>query len=312
MNMKLEDLIGENYYSIVEEETKRYGANSDDDKFIMLPIVDFVFKQLFGDPKRTERLKSLLKGILKLSDDDLEDIAIINSELPRDFADDKYGILDIRAMLRDGRQIDIEIQILHFSLMPERTLYYWAKMYSQQIKKGEDHRTLKKCITINILSYNFPLADKVHSLYHIVEDGTRMPLTDVLEIHFIDLEKLRNGMGIDGIDPPLLKWLRFLAARSKGEFEMLARKDKEISEAYLRLKELSADDKQRMQYEAREAWLMDQRTREALAKEEGIAKGIAEEKRETAIKALQEGIEITLIEKITGLSSSEIEKILIK
>jgi predicted transposase/invertase (TIGR01784 family) len=154
-------------------------------------------------------------------------------------------------------------------------------------------------------------------LYHIVEDGTRMPLTDVLEIHFIDLEKLRNGMGIDGIDLPLLKWLRFLAARSKGEFEMLARKDKEISEAYLRLQELSADDKQRMQYEAREAWLMDQRTREALAKEEGIvkgreegiAKGIAEEKRETAIKALNKGIDINLIEELTGLSRGEIEKL---
>ena len=310
MNMKLEDLVGNNFYSIVAEEVIKYGGSDPgDDKFIMRPVVDFVFKLLFGDAKRTERLESLLSSILKLPKEEFENITIINPELQKEFINDKYGILDIRASLKDGKQINIEIQVLPFPLMPERTLYYWAKLYTQQMKAGDNYKELKKCITINILDYDFPLATKVHSMYSLREEKTGERLTDKEEIHFLDLEKLRKGMGIDGLDASLLKWLRFLASSSKGELEMLARNNKEIKTAYEYLQEISANDKKRMEYEAREKWLMDQRTREVLAREEGMEKGRAEGLLEVAENALEQGMDITLIEKLTGLSNAEIEKL---
>ena len=306
MNIKLEELLGSNYYSYVSEEKGEYettGKNNGD--FIMMPVVDFAFKLLFGDYKRTERLKSLLSSILNLPAEEFEDLIIMNPDLSQDFSDDKYGRLDIRAGLKDGRQINVEIQVLPFSLMPERTVYYWAKLYSQQIKKGDNYIDLKKCITINILDYNFSLANKVHSMYHISEDKTKEYLTDVLEIHFIDLEKLRRGMGIEGIDSSLLKWLRFLAAKHREEFEMLAKNDKELQNAYEHLQEISADDRKRMEYEAREAWLMDQRTRELLARAEGKTEGIEK----VARNAIKEGMDITLIARLTGLSEEKIKRL---
>ncbi len=125
MNMNLEDVIGANYYMLVAEEEAKYGSkNPESDAFIMLPVVDFVFKLLFGDARRTERLASLLSAILNLPKEEFEDITIMNPELPKEFSNDKYGILDIRANLKDGKQVNIEIQVLPFSLMPERTLYY--------------------------------------------------------------------------------------------------------------------------------------------------------------------------------------------
>ncbi len=81
-------------------------------------------------------MKSLLVGILEIPIEELDDISILNPELSKDFKDDKYGKLDIKAELKDGRQINIEMQVLNYSLMPERSLYYWAKMYSQQITEG--------------------------------------------------------------------------------------------------------------------------------------------------------------------------------
>ena len=42
----------------------------------------------------------------------LADIEIINSELLREYKEDKKGILDVRVKTQDGRQINIEIQIL--------------------------------------------------------------------------------------------------------------------------------------------------------------------------------------------------------
>ena len=146
-------------------------------------------------------------------------------------------------------------------------------------------------------------------MYHISEDKTKAYLTDVLEIHFIDLEKLRRGMGIEGIDSSLLKWLRFLAAKQREEFEMLAKNDKELQNAYEHLQEISADDRKRMEYEAREAWLMDQRTRELLARAEGKAEGKTEGMEKVARNAIKEGMDITLIARLTGLSEQEIKRL---
>ena len=85
-------------------EQKNTMKRIDDDNFIMLPVVDFVFKLLFGDIKHKERLISLLSAVLKLPKEVFAGIEIINTELPRLFEEDKKGILDIRAKLADGKQ----------------------------------------------------------------------------------------------------------------------------------------------------------------------------------------------------------------
>jgi predicted transposase/invertase (TIGR01784 family) len=61
----------------------------------------------------------------------------LNTELPREFEEDKKGILDIRVRTVKGKHINIEIQLLKSKYMPERTLFYWAKMYTGQIKSGD-------------------------------------------------------------------------------------------------------------------------------------------------------------------------------
>ncbi|MDD4627715.1 MAG: Rpn family recombination-promoting nuclease/putative transposase [Syntrophomonas sp.] len=85
-------------------------------------------------------------------------IEIINNELLREFAEDKKGILDVRAKMSSGKQIDIEIQILPTQFIPARTLFYWSKIYSSQARAEDSYAVLKKCVTINILDFkSFPL-----------------------------------------------------------------------------------------------------------------------------------------------------------
>ncbi len=49
-----------------DKKIKKGTGKIEDDNFIMLPIVDFVFKLLFGDIQHKERLISLLSAVLKL------------------------------------------------------------------------------------------------------------------------------------------------------------------------------------------------------------------------------------------------------
>ena len=162
-------------------KTKR---TSTDDGFLMSPKVDFVFKLIFGDEKNKDLLIAFLSAVLGMPVEDFEGIEIINSELLREFAEDKKGILDVRAKTKHGKQIDIEIQILPTEYMPERTMFYWSKMYTSQVKPGDTYSQLKKCITINIVDFKCTPLQKLHSSYHLIEDATGYRLTDIFRSAF--------------------------------------------------------------------------------------------------------------------------------
>ncbi len=101
---------------------------------IKVRVNDLKYRKYIGS---IDKMQAKNKGIdskfqKKQSDDgflmspkiDFEEISIINSELLREFAEDKKGVLDVRAKTKAGKQIDIEIQILPTEFMPERTMFY--------------------------------------------------------------------------------------------------------------------------------------------------------------------------------------------
>ncbi|MDP4146881.1 MAG: Rpn family recombination-promoting nuclease/putative transposase [Bacillota bacterium] len=274
-----------------------------DDNFIMSPKNDFVFKYIFGNEKNKDLLIVFLSDILTLPEEEFAEIEILNSELLKEFKEDKKGILDVRVRTKSGKQIDIEIQVVPTEFMAERTLFYWSKMYTSQIKPGDTYDMLKKCITINIVDFKCTPLKKLYSSYHLSEDKTGYRLTDILEIHFLEIPKLFDEDIEKDEDDPVVQWMEFLDAKSKGVMEMLAKKNKHIKKAYDILQIVSNDEKARMLYEAREAEISDQKTRIKSAKEEGKEEG----KEEAAINFLKLGVSEEIVAEGTGLP---LEKIL--
>ncbi len=77
--------------------------------------------------------------------------------------------------------------------MDKRTLFYWGKMYLENIKQGQDYTSLEKVITINILDFEFLGTESYQSSFHLWEDIEKdYMLTDVVEIHFLELPKFRK------------------------------------------------------------------------------------------------------------------------
>ena len=269
----------------------------------MSPKVDFVFKLIFGQENNKDLLMAFLKAVLGDSADEYEGIEIINNELLREFSEDRKGILDVRAKTKSGRQIDIEIQILPTQFMPERTLFYWSKMFTSQVKPGDTYDRLKKCITINIVDFICTPLPKLYSCYHLTEDETGYRLTDILEVHFLEIVKLSDlEISRDPRDP-VVEWMEFLDAKSKGVMEMLAEKNKDIKKAYNLLQIISKDEKARMLYEAREAELRDQLTRLKVAEDKGRAEGKIEGRAEGKIEGREEG-------RAEGMNMGETQKAL--
>ena len=298
-------------------EGKIVGSNHLNNDFIMSPKIDFVFKLIFGDEKNIDILRGFLSAVFAISKEELEEIYLINTELYKWFKEDKKGILDVRVITKSKEQIDIEIQISPTKSMPERSLYYWSKMYSSQLKEGSSYKRLKKCIAINIVDFICIDIEKLHTVYHITEDTTKYKLTDILEIHFLELPKLEKFKISQNENDPIVRWMKFLNAKSKEVMKVLAQKDKDIEKAVHILEYLSEDEQARMAYEARQAQIRDEITREEEAIERGMEKGIKQgikqgqmdEKIKIAKKMLLQKIDIEIISEVTDLSIDEINKI---
>ena len=94
---------------------------------------------------------------------------------------------------------------------------------------------------------------------------------------------------------------------------MLANKNENIKTAYEILRKVSRSKEARMAYEARQAEIMDQLTREKTAEErgrqEGREQGKEEKLFEIAKNALMMNLSLDQIEELTGLSKDAIKSL---
>jgi predicted transposase/invertase (TIGR01784 family) len=73
------------------------------------PKLDIVFKLLFADERNTALLISLLTAVLKPAHP-ITEVVLLNPEIERSAVLEKGAVLDVRVRLKDGAQVDIEMQ----------------------------------------------------------------------------------------------------------------------------------------------------------------------------------------------------------
>lgn len=223
------------------------------DDFLMRPKVDFAFKEIMTD----ERARiGFLSAVLKIRPEDIKETRILNTNLRKEHEDDKLGILDVRLLMNDDTEADIEIQLTELRVWTERALFYLSKMYVDQILSGQDYDVFKKCVSISILDFDlFHKETGFYSCFHIMEDTRHFIYTDKMEFHVIELPKLPEELREGCSDIEL--WARFINAEGKEEFDMLAQKDPYIESAYEHLQVISQDREKRLEYEARQKAIRD-------------------------------------------------------
>ena len=281
---------------------------------------DYAFKKLFGTEENKDILIDFLSLATGIEKSDFECVEIQNTEIPPQFYEDKVGRLDIKVVLKDERRIDIEMQNVYFNYYPKRSIFYWCELFIETLKKGDGYSTLNKCIAINILNATFPLTNKLHSIYKILEHEEDSLLDDVFEIHFFDLTKLSGRE-----KSKLEKWLLFIRTEDKRVREELAKESPMIAKANEVMNIFYLNDEERAAYlaaslyESDRASMLGESRRKGIA--EGMAKGIAkgrEEGREEGIytKAIETArncltlkMPLETISTITGLSMEEIAKL---
>ena len=289
------------------------------------PRVDLAFKKIFGVEENKDLLISLINSIVG-QDDQVEDITLLNPYNPKNFRQDKLSILDIKAKGIDGKRFNIEIQISDEADYDKRALYYWAKLYTEQLKVAQDYSTLAKAIGIHILNFtSIPEAENYHNVFHITEKENGFAYFKDLELHTIELNKFTCDSSEELQDivaktrNALDMWLTFLTRHDLLKADKLPKEldNDKLKKALKVLDVLNFSEEERELYEDHLKWLRIEantlkKTAEK-AKEEGIAEGIEKgiEKRniEVAINMIKQKLDNKLISSVTGLTLEELLKL---
>ena len=289
------------------------------------PKLDVVFQALFGEVGNESITKGFLETILERKIDSID--LSRNPILRREFKDEKLGVLDIIAKLDENEICNIELQIVDKKNIIERILYYWSRLYSRQIKSGEDYKILQKAIVILITDFKIEDLEELdyHSRWKIMEDkqGKKIILTQKLEIDIIELPKI---IGKEKEQDNLLDWLYFLENPKSERVTEKMKENENLKEAVKKLDNLSEDEKMQRIADLRQKAIMDEKAIYEKGLEVGIEKGIQrgmekgiekgimegsqKEKIEIAKKMLELKIDKETIAEATGLTEQEIEKIL--
>ena len=238
------------------------------DDFLMSPTVDYCFKELLAYP---EVRKGFVAAILGKNPEEIEETILMPTILSKDTENGKYGILDVRVRMKNGSQMDLEMQMAPFEFWNNRVIFYLSKMYAEQVKEGDKYKNLKPCIHVSILNFNLFHEDRTcFREIAFCDLTTKLKYTDLLEIYVLELKKLPPEQKEE---PLIIKWMRFLAAESREDFEKMAGEDNYINEAYEVLQKLSADERKRLEYEARQKAIRDYDSQMSSSREEGIRIG---------------------------------------
>ena len=150
-----------------------------------------------------------------------------------------------------------------------------------------------------------------HTSFHLWEDDHHdYLLTDVMEIHFINMVKFRRLKTKDILNKPLERWLTFFDITTSEEIlQEVINMDNTINKTYERLNFVSQDKEFLREYHLREMALSDWTTGINTAFEKGMEKGGMQKQIEVAKNSLLEGLSVEVIQKITGLDMEIIQSI---
>ena len=277
---------------------------------------DYAFKRVFGVEENKDVLQDLLKCILDIQPEDIAGLELLDKELHKDLISDKTGVLDVKLRLKNNTIIDIEIQNRWNSEFVQRTIFYWAKMYTENLKTSEVYTKLPKCITINIVGESFDLNNLIHSEYNVIEKHINGRLSDELEIHFLNLAKVKEqqeSFEQDEKKKKLYNWLKFIKTDNPEVRKMLAESSEMMAKANATINIMEMSPKEKWLYENRMKYEHDKASWKHVGYQEGIEQGFADgsyqTKLETAKLMKQANCEIDFIMKMTSLSKDEIERI---
>ena len=296
------------------------------DKYIRF---DWAIKRILRDKANFGVLEGLMTVLLG---EPIKIMEILESESNRDSHEDKSNRVDVKAKTSEGEIIIVEVQLAREAHFMHRILYGTSKAVIEQLEIGQDYEHIKKVYSINVLY--FDLGNGEDYVYHGTTTFRGMTKPDsILEFKQREEEFVKESAPY--VASPENVFPEYFLLRVN-QFNTVAKTPIEDWMAYLKDGSISEDTQTPGLQEAREKLDYMRMTREErrayeeymvsvhaakdvyeTAVAEGMAEGMAKGIKQGMAKGIlqiarnmkEEGIPLSTIAKLTGLSVEELEKL---
>ena len=265
------------------------------------PKADLTFKRVFGE--HPNLVASLLNSLLPLPPgEEIVDIEYMSPELPPRTSREKNSIVDVFCKTKDGLQFIVEMQMFWTPSFKDRVLFNSAKVYVDQLKRGDEYSDLRPVYSLNLVDavMERDTSDFIHH-YQMVHEKNTKKVIKGLHLVFVELPKFKPQSIAERKMAVL--WLRFLTEINKTTESVPPElmESKEISQAVELVETAAYSRAQLMGYDlfwdgvrVQRTILADaERSRKAALKaghDEGLAQGLAEGKAEGLAQGKAEGL----------------------
>jgi predicted transposase/invertase (TIGR01784 family) len=273
---------------------------------------DWFVKFMLRDKADFEILSGFLSELLK---EDVEVIALLESEGNQKNEDDKFNRVDILVKTAKEELIIVEIQNDFQIDFLQRLLYGASKATVEYIKKGEDYGNIKRIISISIVY--FEIGQGVDYVYsgetnfigihqkdtlqlsdNQKEEFQRNRVADIFPLYYLIRAEFFKDVVKDGLD----EWIYFFKnGKVKEDFHA---KGLDQAKKVLDYQKMSPEEKEK--YEAYYSNLRDENSWARTLRAE-LREGRKKRELEIAKEMKAEGESTEKIKRYTGLSEEEIE-----
>ena len=265
------------------------------------PFTDFGFKKLFGSEESKPLLISFLNDLLPITDKIIS-LEFKNIEKLGMLEEDRRAIFDIYCRDEKNHEFIVELQRAKQEHFQDRAAYYSSFLIQDQAKKGKWDFELTPIYFIGIL--DFSLASFPDNNYLHFGQITDIVSKEVMfkKLNFIYIEMAKFKKQESELANHLEWWLYFL--RELVTFDEIPNEFQgDIIEGAFELAKLA-----NMSYEDRHAYELSLKYYRDFINVVDTAKKDAREEREIEIAKtmLEEGFDIKIIAKITGLTEAMI------
>jgi predicted transposase/invertase (TIGR01784 family) len=306
---------------------------------------DFAFKKFFGTEANKEFLISFLNALLELNGEkEIADLTYLNTEQLGFSNNERRAVYDVYCTTKEGERFIVEMQKAKQENFRDRALYYSSFAIQDQGQKGTKNNTvywdykLSPVYVVGIL--DFVMDDSPEKVDHMI---TKVQLMDDLNevfnknLNFIFIEMPKFRKEESELETFMDKWL--YAIKNLGKLDdKPAALTEAIFKRFFEVAEIAAFSKtERYDYEENlkncNDWFSVMNTAKKDGLEEGEAIGIEKGRAEgeaiglqkgeaiglqkgetigilkTAKKMKEEGLDASVISKLTNLSVDEIVKL---
>ena len=275
------------------------------------PYTDFGFKYIFGTQLNKEYLISFLNALFN-GRHNIKDITYHNSEHLDETVYSRRAIFDVYCTTDTGEHIIVEMQNVDQDYFIDRMVYYSTFPIREQAKRGNWDFKLNHIYTIGILNFDYyKNSDEPHHEAKLIDTATYEIFYDRLTYITIELPKFNKT--VDELVTLYDKWLFVLRNMSKLMSKPAALQEKVFTSLFRHAEIDKMKPNMRMQYEKALFDFNDINNSNIKCfregKEEGLAEGEKNKAKEIARNLKQLNMPTEQIQKATGLTAKEIEKL---